>query len=888
MTGSRRWRRVQQVFHGALRRRGPERDAFLETACRGDGTLRAEVEALLDEDARDGSPLDRGVGPLAEAVLRPPEAHDIPSNAFGPYRATRRLGEGGMGVVYLAVRDDLGSIAALKVLKDAWLSPARRERFAAEQRTLAQLSHPSIARLYDADSLPDGTPWFVMEYVDGVPITDYCAQRATSIEGRLELFRRVLGAVEHAHGQAVIHRDLKPSNILVSADGTVKLLDFGIAKHLEALDEPIEQTRTGLRMMTPAYAAPEQVRGERVGVQADVYSLGVLLYELLTGTLPIDLSDASPIEAAARVAEIVPERPSVIARRLAASGKRPARARHAGRIAWRDLDVLCLKALRKDPARRYPTVEAFQRDVRRCLDGDPLEARPETLRYRVGRLVRRHRAELLSAAAVVALIVALVLVYALRLAEARDTARAEAARAERSHAFLLRLFEGGDRHAGPSDDLRVVTLLDRGVQEAHAIHGDPRAQGELYRALGGIYRKLGRFDDAEPLLAGAVERLRALGEATGRKDADLGAALVDLALLHLDRARLDEAESAVREGLLIAGTAGGARHADLARATAVLGQVHEARGRYDDAAAAAEDAVALYSRERTTTPELAGALGQLADARYYAGRYDEADAINARVLELVRTLHGARHPRVADVLMNLGASQADRGRYADAENLYDEALSILTEFYGANHHRTASASTMLGRVLVYQARFDEGVPLLESSLAIQERVHGSVHPSVASAVNDLGSAALQQGRLAEAGAAFARMETIYREIHGDGHALLGIALSNRASVLVARGEFAPAESLYREAIAIWERAQAPDHLNVGIGRVKLGRTLLRQGRYADARGETSVGYAILAAQAEPSVSWLQSARTDLAEIHRALGDEEAAARFVTERDAAGR
>ena len=243
------------------------------------------MKALLDEDARPDFILDRGLHSVAANMLERGDA--TPSGPFGPYRIVRRLGEGGMGVVYLAERNDLGAIAAIKILRDASLSPARRERFASEQRLLAQLSHPFIARLLDADTLADGTPWFVMEYVDGLTLTEYCRVHATSLTERLRLFRDVCEAVQHAHQHLVVHRDLKPSNILVKSDGTVKLLDFGIAKQLESLDGRGDQTRTALRLMTPAYAAPEQIRGGRIGIYTDVYALGVVLYELITGRLPL-------------------------------------------------------------------------------------------------------------------------------------------------------------------------------------------------------------------------------------------------------------------------------------------------------------------------------------------------------------------------------------------------------------------------------------------------------------------------------------------------------------------------------------------------------------------------------------------------------------------------
>src|SRR5688500_9821256 len=242
---SSRWDRIQTVFHEALALPAEARQAFLRAACADDERLVNEVSAMLEHDAAGASLLDRDVAEMAGRVLDDGVPDGLLGQRFGPYRLTRLLGEGGMGVVYLGVRDDLDSGAAIKILRDAWMSPARRERFASEQRILAQLNHPAIAQLHDADTLADGTPWFVMEYVEGVPLTAYCRSRNTSIQGRLRLLRAVCEAVQHAHGHAVIHRDLKPSNILVKNDGTVKLLDFGIAKQLERLTVPVEQTQTG-------------------------------------------------------------------------------------------------------------------------------------------------------------------------------------------------------------------------------------------------------------------------------------------------------------------------------------------------------------------------------------------------------------------------------------------------------------------------------------------------------------------------------------------------------------------------------------------------------------------------------------------------------------------
>src|SRR5215469_8523686 len=297
---SARWHRIQNIFHGAAELPDLERAAFVRATCGRDDELAAEVIAMLEQDSTGNGVLDRTLAQTARASLADPTPV---AKEFGPYGIIRVLGEGGMGVVYLAERTDLQTQVAIKVLRDAWLSPARRERFASEQRTLAQLNHPFIARLYDAAVLPDGTPYFVMEYIDGLPVTEYCRANNSAIKERLQLFRSTCEAVQHAHSHAVIHRDLKPSNILVKDDGSVSLLDFGIAKQIESLELQVDQTMTGLRLMTPAYASPEQVCGDRIGISTDVYSLGVILYELLVGELPFDLSNLTPADAVSIIAE---------------------------------------------------------------------------------------------------------------------------------------------------------------------------------------------------------------------------------------------------------------------------------------------------------------------------------------------------------------------------------------------------------------------------------------------------------------------------------------------------------------------------------------------------------------------------------------------------------
>ena len=785
-----------------------------------------------------------------------------------------------MGVVYLAERADLGSVAAIKILRDAWLSPARRERFASEQRTLAQLHHPAIAQLYDANTLADGTPWFVMEYVEGMPLTAYCRSKNTSLAGRLRLLRAVGEAVQHAHRHAVIHRDLKPSNILVKPDGTVKLLDFGIAKQLEQLESGAEQTRTELRLMTPAYAAPEQIRGGRIGTHTDVYALGVVLYELLTERLPFEVAGRTAAELESLITGREADRPSTVVQSAAAPAGAAARGRSIGRASWADLDVLCLTAMHQDPQRRYQTVDAMLRDIDHYLAGQPLEARPDSLRYRAGKFVRRNRAPVFAGTVVTVGVIALVAFYTLRLTNARNAAVSEAARTQRIQRFTMSLFEGGDSEVGPADSLRVVSLIDRGVHEARSLTAEPGMQAELYQTLGSISQKLGHLARADTLLQASVDQRRGAFPAGSP---ELTSSLVALGELRVQQARFEDAEKLVREGLDASRRSLAPSHPVIAGATRSLGMVLQAKGTYEEAIAASEEAVRLYAAAAdSATPELAGSLAELAGSHSYAGHHEASDSLNRRVLGMYRGLYGNQHPLVAQTLINLGATQFDRGNYTDAEQYHRQGLAVFEAFYGPNHHETAYAMTMLARALVFQNRFDDAAVLLRSSLAVRERVFGAASPEAASTLNELGNIAYQRDHYDEAEAAYGRMVEIYKKVYNDRHYLIGIALSNVASVYSARKQYPRAEALYREVVRRYDGLIEPDNVNVGITRIKLGRALLRQGKFAEAAAESLAGYEILIKQANPGISFLKAARTDLSIAYDSLGQPDKAERFKKE------
>lgn len=851
-----RWEQIQSIFHEALSRPdGDERRAFVVTACAGDIELEDEVESLLAEDSRHTSLLSVPSGETAARLLNTPPPI-LPR--IGPYRLVNLAGRGGMGMVYLAERDDLGSRAAIKILPNAWMSAARRERFLWEQRALSRLNHPSIARLYDAGLLEDGTPWFAMEWVDGEPLTAYCRNHACALPERLRLFRQVAEAVRYAHQQAILHRDLKPSNILVKAggqvSGEVRLLDFGIAKSLDPDAGDASLTQTGAALLTPTYAAPEQARGEAATVQADVYSLGAILYELLAGEPHLDLTGKGAAEALALVEGAEARPPSAAASRL--SG--------VSRSAWQDLDVLCLTALHRDRTRRYATVEALLRDLDRFERQQPLDARPDDFAYRLRKYVTRHRAGLLATASAAALLVAMAGYFTWRLTAARDTAIAEAARTRRIQQFIIDLFQGGDREAGPAQDLRVTTLLDRGARGARMLAADAESQSDLLQTLGDIYLQLGKHDQASELLHAALAGRKGLAKPA---PALVVESLASLSLLCIDQGKLDDAGQLARQALDLATRTLPAGHPRIAAAMLAVGRVQVARAEYQQAIATLEQALRLREQNGAAAPDqsTASILVQLANAHHYSGHYDQSEALNRRVFEIYSRLYGVDHPLLVDPLINLGAIAHQRAQYLEAERHYRRAAEINRAYHGPDHPFTADSLRGLADALTYQKRYSESIPILRQVVAARERTYGPVHLAVANAIMSLAVAHRSAGHLAEAEQLLRRTIQILEKSEGQNHLHLGVAITNLGAVYMDRQEFARAEETFRRAIARLAAGLPADHRDLAIARVRLGRALLRQDRLAEAGTETAAGVAVLERTA-PNSSWTTGARADLAEI----------------------
>lgn len=528
-----------------------------------------------------------------------------------------------------------------------------------------------------------------------------------------------------------------------------------------------------------------------------------------------------------------------------------------------------------DPQRRYRSVEALVRDLDHLLRGEPLEARPDSLGYRARKFVGRNWRGLAVTAAVFAIVVGLVGFFTARLATARDDAVAQARRMRRLQGFMVDLLNGGDEEAGPGQDLRVVTLLERGARQARALDQDPDTQAELYLTLGRLFQSVGAFDRADQLLGAALEKQTArAGEGSV---ATLGP-LKALGELRYHQARYGEAEQLLRRALDLGRRALARDDERVLDAASSLGVVLTEVGRYPEAILILEEVVRVQSAAAVDQPDLSTSLTNLASAQHNLGNYAESDALSRRALGLTRRAFGERHPSVVPNLYNLGATQVQWGHPEQAEPYYREALAIVEEFYGRDHLQTAEALTMLSRALASQKKYDEDAAILQRSLAIRERAYGKGHPKIASTLMDLGHVANGQERLDDAEAAYRRAEAIYRQAYGDQHRLTALAHGNVGAVYLDRKDCATARRMFEETLAVYRQVLPADHSLVAEIEIRIGRTLLREERYAEAEPHTLAGYTVLAGDGHET-SWVVSGRRDLAAIYEALGQPEKAARF---------
>ncbi len=898
-----RWQQIRRVLEAAMDLQPHERSAFLDSTCEADSELRTEVEGMLASYEKDPSLLEtpaiRLGEPSADAVTEPTFTKSDMPKQVGRYRLVDTLGQGGMGEVFLAHRiDDYEQEVAVKLLRPGRQNQELLLRFLRERQILAGMEHPNIAKLLDGGTSDDGRPYLVMEYIQGEPFDSYCNRGDLTVEQRLSLFVEVCDAIQFAHQNLVVHRDLKPGNILVTTEGRPKLLDFGIAKILrpEEFPQTVVPTKTGLTPMTPEYAAPEQIRGRAVTTATDVYALGVLLYEVLTGRKPFALTGGDFGKLVQEICEREPSRPSTVLPRPGAEpdgqarkarSKDPLRRRLAG-----DLDAIVLRALSKEPRDRYASAAQLREDIQRHLDGLPVLARTGSLFYYAGKLIRRHRVGVSVAAGVLlsfGIFLATVFAQQRRLLEEQSQRLLQWNRAETVSSWMLELFELPAPSRSRGETITARELLDRNADAlSDQGKGDPRLHAELAGTIGRTYAQIGLSQEGIELLRRSVA-LHRLSRASGDRPDEAALAtrlqqLADALTSHGDYrqavvvAREALARRTAAEGEAAEGEAGSST---VAESLGLLGHLQDLLGNYQQAKKLLERALTL-ARESGDDAILANILEYNAEARWRAGETEAAIPLYREALVLLVALHGELDPDVA--LMEANLAWAEAGHDPEgAEKSLRESIADQRKVFEGSHPVLATSLNNLGLVLYDTSRFEEAETVLEEAADMQAELFGAQHPKVARTLSNLANAQAALGRLDSAEIHLREaLEVVERRL-GSDHADYALCLNNLAELFLRRGRPKEALPLLERSQDVLEATFGRDHprlTEVLSSRAQVERLL---GRLEAAEQMLTRAVSIADQSTGDSHPVLPSALYNLAVVRGELGQEEAAVEALERR-----
>ena len=797
-----RWALIEDLFHGALACPPGERDAYVRSRAGDDRAIVDDVLQLIAADAKAHSLLDAPAATALPAGMR-----------LGPYALERVIGSGGMATVYLARRADrqFDKQVAIKLVNQGLAASLAGGRFETERQALARLEHANIARLLDAGVSEYGQPYLVMEWVNGVTLDVWLARERPDLDRTLDLWLQIAGAVAYAHRNLIVHRDIKPSNVLVDHDGHPRLVDFGIAKLVQS-DTDISHTRTV--HFTPRYASPEQLMGLPVTTAADVFGLGLLLCEMTAGLHPFAKPGAPPHEQTDAILTANPE----IAPALPG-----------------DLAAIVRMALRKEPERRYASVEAFAEDVRRFQRGLPVVAQPESFAYTARKFVVRHRVGVVVAACAVlaTLAAAAVFVRQARVTAAeRDRANLEAGKTEQVNRFLQTMLSAADP-AREGREVKVVDLLDRaGDRISRDLAGQPELEAELRATLASTYQGLGVFDQA----VGHARRALALREQVfGVDTAIVAASLVELGDTLLGRGDYAEAQPVLRRALTVYAKLGMDQTVDAATGRRYLAEVLNELGEFDEAERLHRQALSIYRQQlHGDDDRVAGTLNDLGVLLGNRQRYATAEPLHREALAIMRRLHGPSHLDVAQTLNNLAGVLDYQKRYDEAEPLYREAIEIQLAILGEDHNRVIVTRSSLANMFWMKGDYGKAEPFARAAVASAERVLPSGHPLTAYAQIVLGQTLCDAGRPAEGEPHLRAALAMRRTLLPANHWLIANTESVLGGCLSAERRYAEAEALLEPSYRALLADRGPDNDKTRDARRRLARLYRDSGRIAAA------------------------------------------------------
>ncbi len=862
-----RWSRVEEFFSRASELAPDERARYLDSACVDDLELRQYIDSLLQADPAIEANIEQTIVNTVRVAFGDDNSHaeQMKGQMIGPYRVERLLGSGGMGMVYLAQRADqhFDQQVAIKLGRHRLVDPQTELRLRHERQFLANLEHPNIARLYDGGTTSDGVPYLVMEYIDGVRIDTYCDLNRLTIDERLRLFQTICAAVHYAHQNLIIHRDIKATNILVTKDGTPKLLDFGIAKLSDAEGTATDGlTREGAVIMTPANGAPEQVLGDNVTTATDVYGLGLLLYSLLSGYRAYETDNRTPGEIALLICEAERTSPSrrLLQKRNDAledrnslalqeleqiAANRSVSVERLQRRLRGDLDNIVLNALRKEPIRRYRSANAFADDIGRYLHSMPIVARKDSWRYRAGKFVNRHFAAVSAAVLMVFMLGAFTVVLSIQnrnIAKERDTA-------QEVIQFLEDIFMAHDPSRARGVDVTAAEILAEGAERIRSNLGDrPEIQSALMGTIGRVYYNLGEYQASEEMLKQALQRLI---QADG--DSHPGVALVrnDLAEVLIRRAEYTRATELLQQSLAVNQLGNDGTSPQVATNLFNLANVYLATGKLDDAEAAVRSSIAIFVQIQDQYGiELAEAKGSLARILQVRGDLEQTEALLREAIDIISASEGPDHPYMAYYLQNLGVLQRSKGDLAAAEQTLQLAIEATRRILGEEHDLLAVTLVDQGMLLHIKGDFDAAERVIRQAIELGAQIHGPRHPRAGLHKTILGMVLHDKSDLSSAEAALRDALSIYDEQLDENHQYIASALTELGAVMNSAGRAAEARPLLEKAMRIRHQDYPPGHVLVVATEVEYGDTLARLGHFEEALPLLSNGVAALSGRAD--------------------------------------